>query len=110
MRNVCQDQRKPQEEAMRRAAKIDSNQTEVINALKAAGASVQSLAALGKGVPDLLVSINGVNLLMEVKDGDKSKSRQKLTEDQVKWHGAWQGPVCVVDSPEAALRMIGVVK
>ena len=94
---------------MRYAAKIDSNQNEVVNALRKAGASVQSLAALGKGVPDLLVAIRGVNLLMEIKDGNKPKSAQKLTEDQLKWHGAWQGPVCIVDGPEAALRMIGVV-
>jgi hypothetical protein len=94
---------------MRYAAKIDSNQNEVVDALRKAGASVQSLAALGKGVPDLLVSIRGVNLLMEIKDGSKPKSAQKLTEDQLKWHGAWQGPVCIVDGPKAALRMIGVV-
>jgi hypothetical protein len=80
-----------------------------VDALRKAGASVQSLAALGKGVPDLLVAIRGVNLLMEIKDGSKPKSAQKLTEDQLKWHGAWQGPVCVVDGPEAALRMIGVI-
>jgi len=91
-----------------RYAKVDQNHTQVVSALRAAGASVQSLAAVGKGVPDLLVSINGVNILMEVKDGNKPKSAQKLTEDQIKWHGAWQGPVCVVDGPEAALRMIGV--
>ena len=94
---------------MRYAAKIDSNQNEIVDALRKAGASVQSLAALGKGVPDLLVAIRGVNLLMEIKDGNKPKSAQKLTEDQLKWHGAWQGPVCIVDSPEAALRMLGVV-
>ena len=94
---------------MRRAAKIDSNQIQVVSALRAAGASVQSLASVGKGVPDLLVAIRGVNLLMEVKDGNKPKSAQKLTDDQLKWHGAWQGPVCVVDGPEAALRMIGVI-
>ena len=94
---------------MRRAAKIDSNHIQVVSALRAAGASVQSLASVGKGVPDLLVAIRGVNLLMEVKDGNKPKSAQKLTDDQLKWHGAWQGPVCVVDGPEAALRMIGVI-
>jgi Holliday junction resolvase len=92
-----------------RYAKVDANHCQVVSALRAAGASVQSLAGVGKGVPDLLVSFNGVNLLMEVKDGNKSKSAQKLTEDQIKWHGAWQGPVCIVDGPEAALRMIGVI-
>lgn len=94
---------------MRYAARVDQNQEEIVKALRDAGASVQSLAAVGKGVPDLLVSINGLNLLMEVKDGNKPKSAQRLTEEQIKWHGAWQGQVCVVDSPEQALRMIGMI-
>jgi Holliday junction resolvase len=93
-----------------RAAKVDANHVQVVEALRAAGATVQSLAAVGKGVPDLLVSFKGVNLLMEVKDGNKSPSRQKLTEDQIKFHGAWQGPISIVDGPEAALRALGVIK
>jgi hypothetical protein len=91
---------------VRFAAKTDANQVQVVSALRAYGASVQSLAAVGKGVPDLLVAYKGVNLLMEVKDGSKPKSAQRLTEDQIKWHGAWQGPVCVVDGPESAIRML----
>ena len=93
-----------------RAARTDANHIQVVSALRAAGATVQSLAAVGKGVPDLLVSFKGVNLLMEVKDGNKSASRQKLTEDQIKFHGQWQGPISVVDGPEAALRALGVIK
>jgi len=93
-----------------RAAKVDANHIQVVSALRAAGATVQSLAAVGKGVPDLLVSFKGVNLLMEVKDGNKSPSRQKLTEDQIKFHRTWQGPISIVDGPEAALRALGVIK
>jgi hypothetical protein len=109
---VRQGQRKPQKETkMRRAAKIDANQESVVIALRAAGASVQSLAAVGKGVPDLLVGFKGQTLLMEIKDGLKAPSAQRLTEDQLTWHGAWKGgSLAVVDGPEAALRMIGVIK
>lgn len=96
---------------MRLAAKIDSNQTQVVSALRAAGATVQSLAAVGKGVPDLLVGYKGQTLLMEVKDGRKPPSAQRLTEDQLTWHGAWKGgSLAVVDGPEAALRMIKVIE
>ena len=94
-----------------RAAKIDANQEAVVTALRAAGATVQSLANVGKGVPDLLVGYKGQTLLMEVKDGFKAPSARLLTEDQLKWHGAWKGgALAVVDSPDAALRMIGVIK
>ena len=94
-----------------RAARVDQNHDQVVTALRAAGATVQSLARVGKGVPDLLVGFKGQTLLMEVKDGFKSPSRRLLTEDQLKWHGSWNGgALAVVDSPDAALRMIGVIK
>jgi Holliday junction resolvase len=96
---------------MRIAARVDKNHFEVVSALRAAGATVQSLAGVGKGVPDLLVGHQGHTLLMEVKDGDKSPSQRKLTEDQLKWHREWNGgTLAVVDGPEAALRALGVIK
>jgi Holliday junction resolvase len=94
-----------------RAARIDANHEQVVLALRTAGATVQSLAATGKGVPDLLVGFQGKTLLMEIKDGRKAPSERRLTEDQLKWHGAWRGgPLAIVDSPDAALRMLGVMK
>ena len=94
-----------------RAARIDANHEQVVSALRAAGATVQSLAGVGKGVPDLLVGYKGQTLLMEVKDGNKSPSARLLNKDQLRWHGSWLGgALAVVDGPDAALRMIGVIK
>ena len=94
-----------------RAARVDQNHDQVVTALRAAGATVQSLAGVGKGVPDLLVGYKGQTMLMEVKDGFKAPSARLLTEDQIRWHGIWKGgSLAVVDSPDAALRMIGVIK
>ena len=94
-----------------RAAKIDANQEAVVTALRTAGATVQSLASVGKGVPDLLVGYKGQTLLMEIKDGFKAPSARLLTEDQLRWHGSWKGgSLAVVDSPDAALRILGVLK
>lgn len=96
---------------MRRAAKVDANQEQVVQALRAAGATVQTLAAVGKGVPDLLVGYQGKTLLLEVKDGRRPPSERRLTEDQLVWHGAWRGgPLAVVDGVDAALRALGVMK
>lgn len=94
---------------MRRAAKIDANQEQVVSALRAAGAVVQSLAAIGGGVPDLLVAFRGNLFLLEVKDGAKRPSERKLTDAQQKWHQAWGALVEVVTSPEQALCAIGAV-
>ena len=96
---------------MRRAAKIDANQEAVVIALRSAGAQVQSLAAVGKGVPDLLCKYQGSLYLIEVKDGRKPPSQRKLTDDQVKWHNEWKCAFLgVVESPDEALKFIGAIK
>jgi Holliday junction resolvase len=94
---------------MRRAAKTDRNQTEIVEALRKVGASVQSLAAVGDGCPDLLCGFMGATYLLEVKDGLKPPSARVLTEDQVRWHAGWRGGPCVVvKSLNEALLAIGV--
>ena len=50
-----------------RAAKVDRNQTEIVQALRDYGAFVVSLATVGKGVPDLLVGFKRHTILMEIK-------------------------------------------
>lgn len=91
-----------------RAAKVDANQNRIVMALRAVGATVQSLAEVGKGVPDLLVGFRGELVLLEVKDGAKVPSAQALTPDQVAWHRQWAGcRVEVVNSIDAALIAIG---
>ena len=87
---------------MRRAAKVDDNQTAIVDALRALGATVQPLHAVGQGCPDLLIGWRGKNILIEVKDGSKSPSRQQLTEDQEQWHRTWCGQVCTINSVENA--------
>jgi hypothetical protein len=94
---------------VRRAAKVDANQREVVAALRGAGASVQLLHAVGEGCPDLLVGYKGLNMLLEVKDGSKPPSAQKLTPQQEIWHRDWRGQRVVVNSPEAALGAIGML-
>jgi hypothetical protein len=88
---------------MRLHARIDSNQPAIVKALRAVGASVQSLADMGRGVPDLLVGWHGVNWLMEVKDGAKPPSARRLTPDEQQWHEHWRGQVVVVESTDDAL-------
>ena len=92
---------------MRRAAKIDRNQPAIVAALRKIGCSVQSLAPIGDGCPDLLVwsPLRRELLVIEVKDGAKPPSERRLTPDQVLWHANWKGPVHVVESVEDALRV-----
>jgi hypothetical protein len=88
---------------IRRAARIDANQTAVVSALRAAGAYVWII-----GLPvDLLVGYKGHSFLVEVKNGP----RKRLTALQEDFFDNWSGSTLArIDGPEAALRMIGVIK
>lgn len=91
-----------------RRGRVDGNHKEIVKALRDVGASVQSLADLGKGVPDILVGFRGDNYIMEIKDWRQPPSKRRLTPDEKKWHQLWAGPVCIVETPGEALAVIGV--
>lgn len=93
---------------MRRAARIDESQAEIVAGLRAAGCSVLSLAAVGDGCPDILCGKQGVNLLMELKTGSKSPSRRELTPAQLEFLVHWRGTAVVVKTLEEALEMMQV--
>ena len=57
-------------------------------------------------MPDILVGFNNYNYLFEIKDPDKVPSKRKLTEDEVKWHKAWQGQVHIAHTAEEILKII----
>lgn len=89
------------------ARKVDVNQAEIVKTLREAGADVYILSMVGKGLPDLMVTFHGETILMEVKKDAKAK----FTPDQLKFIANWKGgPLSRVDSPEAALRAIGLIK
>ena len=76
---------------MRRASRVDGNHAEIVDCFKTLGCSVLSLAAVGKGVPDLLVAINGITWLVEVK-----MPNGKENELQVEFAITWKGCRAVV--------------
>lgn len=84
----------------------DDNQKEIEQALLQIGASVQSLHMVGSGCPDLLVGYRGVNFLLEVKDGRKSPSARKLTDDEQAWHETWRGVVYIVYNAIDAVNLV----
>ncbi len=88
---------------MRYAKRVDASQDAIIAALRGAGAYVWII-----GLPvDLLVGYAGHTFLVEVKKDSKSR----LTALQRDFFESWTGGTLArIDSPEAALRMIGVVK
>lgn len=94
---------------MRRAAKVDGNQREIVLALEGAGATVQYLSMVGEGVPDLLVGFQERNYLIEIKDESQPRNKRKLTPAQRAWHHWWRGqPVGVAENSREALEIIGL--
>jgi hypothetical protein len=84
---------------MRRAAKIDANQTAIVDALRAIGVRVE---VLGKPV-DLLCSHRGVWHVVEVKN---EEGKNRLTKDQVEFIARSDAPIHVVRSPEEAVAAV----
>tara|TARA_R100001086_G_scaffold247196_1_gene180856 strand:+ start:305 stop:622 length:318 start_codon:yes stop_codon:yes gene_type:complete len=84
---------------MRRYGRVDANHADIVDLLRRYGCSVFSTAGVGDGFPDLVVGFRGVTRLIEIKDGEKSPSRRRLTDDEEEWHATWRGdPVCIIES------------
>ena len=88
---------------MRYAARVDENQAAIVKALRDAGAYVWIIS-----LPvDLLVGYKGHTFLVEIK----TDARKRLTALQADFFETWSGGTLArIDSPDAALRMIGVIK
>jgi hypothetical protein len=95
---------------MRRAAKVDENQREIVATLEVHGFTVKSLAAVGDGVPDLLFAQHGENYLAEVKNGKRSPSKRRLTPDQNVFHEKWRGNIHIFESVDDVLLAIDKIK
>ena len=97
---------------MRRAAKVDKNQPEIVKALRELGVSVVPLHAVGSGCPDLLWGWRNKIGLIEVKD-ETGRSTAKyrdlakcLTKDQHRFHFEFQGPIDVVCNSDEAIAAV----
>ena len=87
---------------MRHAKRVDANQDQIVVALRAAGANVWIIS-----LPvDLLVGYKGHTFLVEIKRTAKSRFTPLQADFFESWSG---GTLARVDSPDAALRMIGVL-
>lgn len=89
---------------MRRAARIDANQPEIVKAFRDLGWSVLIISQL-KNCCDLFVSKNGRTIAIEVKDGTLPPSKRKLTPGEQKFMENWQGEFKIIESIEDVLKI-----
>ncbi len=98
---------------MRQAARTDSNQKEVVAALRQAGFRVDLTHRLGNGFPDVVVTGYNHNtgnidaLLVEIKT-----EKGKLTKDEKEYFEDYPegGPLIIARSAEDVMRWFGAVE
>jgi hypothetical protein len=84
--------------------KVDSNQAEIVRALRDIGASVLVLSRVGRGCADLAVGFRGLTYFLEIKN-DKGK----LTPAEQEFMEEWNGHYAIVRTVDEALAAIGAV-
>ena len=93
---------------MRRAAKVDSNQSEIVSALRKVGAAVVITSQL-KNAFDLLVMYRKRIYIVEVKDGSLPPSARKLTDGEMKCKKLVESvgvKYHIITSVDEALKMV----
>lgn len=91
---------------MRRAARVDANQKPITDNLRQVAKdapldlTVDLIHTLGKGRPDMMIGVYGLNLLFELKVADEG-----LTDDEVSWHCGWRGQVDVARTASDIIRI-----
>jgi hypothetical protein len=88
---------------MRRAARRDANEDEIVEALKAAGAKVRRLDFI-----DLLVGFRRRNYLLEVKNPKRKGKDMAHRMKQAQWRAEWPGQAAEVTTVEEALAVLGM--
>lgn len=83
---------------LRRAAKVDANQAEVVEALRRCGVAVE---IIGFPVDLLCCDQRGKLSLVEIKTDEG-----RLTKQQVEFIARWPGQVHVVRGPQEAVKAV----
>ena len=92
---------------MRRAARVDENQAEIVAALREIpGVTVRSLAAVGDGFPDISVGYRTVNYFFEIKNPSKPKRDRRLKPKQKKFREEWTGQVHIAETIKDIIDVI----
>ncbi len=92
---------------MRKRAKADANQEQIVKDLRKLGCSVQPIHSVGNGCPDILVGWRGECFVFELKNGDRPCDRV-LTPDESKWHREWRGQVKVAGTTREIAEYLGI--
>ena len=91
---------------MRRAARADTNQPDIVKALRRGGATIWHTHTIGRGGPDIVIGYCGVNVLAEIKRDE----REPLTPAEFKFHAAWRGQIVRLTNECEAAQLLEQIR
>ena len=91
---------------MRRTARADANQPDIVDTLRKRGASIWHTHTLGRGGPDIVIGYCGVNVLAEIKRDE----REPLTPAEFKFHAAWRGQIVRLTNEREAAQLLEQIR
>lgn len=92
-----------------RAKRRDDNHEDTREFLRGKGWSIADTAGLGYGIPDFFAGKPEFCAAVELKDGDKSPSKRKLTPAEQRFKDNWTGPYILALGPEDALAQLDIL-
>lgn len=90
--------------SFRRAARVDDNQPEIVKVFRSLGWCVLIISQL-KNCCDIIVSKGGRTIAVEIKDGSKVASKQKLSEGEEKFKKEWQGEYKLINCVDDVINL-----
>ena len=96
--------------SFRRAARVDSNQREIVDAFRRMGCSVLIISQIKKCC-DIVVARGdspetSKTAMIEIKDGSLPKSKRQLTEGEMDFMHSWKGLYFIVESLDDVVRVV----
>ena len=89
------------------AKRVDSNQAEIVRAFKDMGCSVFDSSRMAGGFPDLVLGVNKITCLVEIKSSAAARYTPAQEAFMLNWHGS---TVARIDSVDAAIRLVNLLK
>ena len=89
---------------MRRAAKVDDNQGDIVALFRRLGWSVLLIHQI-KNACDIIVAIDGITVAVEIKDGKKQPSQRKLTQGERKFKDGWNGHWYLIETEDDVINL-----
>jgi hypothetical protein len=89
------------------ARRVDANHSEIVKTFKDMGCSVFDSSRMAGGFPDLVLGVNKITCLVEIKSSAIARYTPAQEAFMLNWRGS---SVARIDSVDAAIRLVNLLK